>query len=215
MKYGVLTTRHHDGFALWPSAVGNFSVAQHPLAERPGRRREGVRRRVPRARPAPGLYYSVWDNTQGTGNGTVTRAQIDYVKTQLTELLTNYGAIDILVFDGWSWKMGHKAMPYQEIRELVKSIQPSCLLLDHTHFMSPWDADVAAIEEPKGAFVARRQHLPRDAGPEDQQRRQRLVLVAEPRHPDDAPTTSSTATSRCSSRAGPTSSSTARPTATA
>ena len=75
------------------------------------------------------------------------------MKTQLTELLTNYGAIDILVFDGWSWKMGHKAMPYQEIRELVKSIQPNCLLLDHTHFMSPWDADVAAIEEPKGAFV--------------------------------------------------------------
>ena len=26
MKYAVLTTRHHDGFALWPSAVGNFSV---------------------------------------------------------------------------------------------------------------------------------------------------------------------------------------------
>jgi len=75
------------------------------------------------------------------------------VKTQLTELLTNYGPITNLVFDGWSWKMGHKAMPYQEIRELVKSIQPNCLLLDHTHFMSPWDADVAAIEEPKGAFV--------------------------------------------------------------
>jgi len=102
---------------------------------------------------AVGLYYSVWDNTQGTGNGTVTRAQIDYVKTHLTELLSNYGPITILVFDGWSWKMGHKAMPYQEIRELVKSIQPNCLLLDHTHFMSPWDADVAAIEEPKGAFV--------------------------------------------------------------
>ena len=57
------------------------------------------------------------------------------------------------MFDGWSWKMGHKAMPYQEIRELVKSLQPNCLLLDHTHLMSPWDVDVAAIEEPKGAFV--------------------------------------------------------------
>ena len=30
MKYGVLTTRHHDGFALWPSAVGNFSVRNIP-----------------------------------------------------------------------------------------------------------------------------------------------------------------------------------------
>ena len=153
MKYGVLTTRHHDGFALWPSAVGNFSVRNIPWRSGQGdvvkEFADAFRARNLRV----GLYYSVWDNTQGTGNGTVTRAQIDYVKTQLTELLTNYGAIDILVFDGWSWKMGHKTMPYQEIRELVKSIQPSCLLLDHTHFMSPWDADVAAIEEPKGAFV--------------------------------------------------------------
>jgi len=49
--------------------------------------------------------------------------------------------------------MGHKAMPYQEIRELVKSLQPNCLMLDHAHLMSPWDADVASIEEPKGAFA--------------------------------------------------------------
>jgi alpha-L-fucosidase len=153
MKYGVLTTRHHDGFALWPSAVGNFSVRNITWRNGQGdvvkEFADAFRARNLRV----GLYYSVWDNTQGTGNGTVTRAQIDYVKTQLTELLTNYGAIDILVFDGWSWKMGHKAMPTQEIRELVKSIQPNCLLLDHTHLMSPWDADVAAIEEPKGAFA--------------------------------------------------------------
>ncbi len=56
----------------------------------------------------PGLYYSVWDTTAGhRQRQTITRAQIDYVKTQLTELLTNYGPIPILVFDGWSWKMGH------------------------------------------------------------------------------------------------------------
>jgi len=153
MKYGVLTTRHHDGFALWPSSVGNFNVRNITWRNGQG---DVVREFVDafRARNlAVGLYYSVWDNTQGTGNGTVTRAQIDYVKTQLTELLSNYGPITILVFDGWSWKMGHKAMPYQEIRELVKSLQPNCLLLDHTHLMSPWDADVAAIEEPKGTFV--------------------------------------------------------------
>ena len=126
MKYGVLTTRHHDGFALWPSAVGNFSVRN--ISWRSGQGdvvkefADAFRARNLRV----GLYYSVWDNTQGTGNGTtITRAQIDYVKTQLTELLTNYGPIDILVFDGWSWKMGHKAMPYQEIRELVKSLQPT------------------------------------------------------------------------------------------
>jgi alpha-L-fucosidase len=153
MRYAVLTTRHHDGFALWPSAVGNFSVRNIPWRNGQG---DVVREFVDAFRMRglqTGLYYSVWDNTQGTGNGAVTRAQIDYVKMQLTELLTNYGAINILVFDGWSWKMGHRTMPYQEIREHVKSLQPNCLMLDHTHFMSPWDADVAAIEEPKGAFA--------------------------------------------------------------
>jgi len=154
MKYGVLTTRHHDGFALWPSAVGNFSVRN--ISWRSGQG-DVVKEFVDafRARNLRvGLYYSVWDTTQGVDvASTITRARIDYVKTQLTELLTNYGPIDILVFDGWSWKMGHKAVPYQEIRELVKSLQPNCLMLDHTHLMSPWDADVAAIEESKGAFA--------------------------------------------------------------
>jgi alpha-L-fucosidase len=154
MKYAVLTTRHHDGFALWNSAVSDFDVGS--ISWRNGQGdvvREYVDAFRQRGLP-PGLYYSVWDATQGIGNTTsVTRAQIDYVKTQLTELLTNYGPIPILIFDGWSWKMGHKAVPYQEIRELVKSLQPDCLMLDHSHFMSPWDADVAAIEEPKGAFA--------------------------------------------------------------
>jgi alpha-L-fucosidase len=154
MKYAVLTTRHHDGFALWNSAVSDFDVGSIPWRNGQG---DVVREYVDAFRQRglpPGLYYSVWDATQGIGNTTnVTRAQIDYVKAQLTELLTNYGPIPILIFDGWSWKMGHKAVPYQEIRELVKSLQPDCLMLDHTHLMSPWDADVAAIEEPKGAFA--------------------------------------------------------------
>jgi alpha-L-fucosidase len=153
MKYAVLTTRHHDGFGLWNSAVSEFDVGSIPWRDGKG---DVVREFVDAFRERgllPGLYYSVWDNTQGTGNGPVTREQIDYVKAQLTELLTGYGPIPILVFDGWSWKMGHNKMPYQEIRELVKSLQPNCLMLDHSHLMSPWDADVAAIEEPKGAFA--------------------------------------------------------------
>lgn len=153
MKYAVLTAKHHDGFALWNTSVSTFDVGN--IAWRDGQG-DVVRDYVDAFRAKgllPGLYYSVWDNTQGIGNGPITRAQIDYVKRQLTELLTNYGPIPIIVFDGWSWKMGHRAVPYQEIRELVKSLQPNCLMLDHTHLMSPWNADVAAIEEPKGAFV--------------------------------------------------------------
>ena len=84
----------------------------------------------------------------------VTTDQLAYVKAQLTELLTNYGPIPLLVFDGWGWRMGHRAVPYDEIRALVKSLQPGCLLLDNAHIMSPWESDLAGVEEAQGgAFI--------------------------------------------------------------
>ena len=78
---------------------------------------------------------------------------MNYVKQQITELLTNYGPIPILIIDGWSWRMGHKGAAYEEIRALVKSLQPDCLLTDHTHLQDPWEVDIVNFEEPRGAFV--------------------------------------------------------------
>jgi alpha-L-fucosidase len=101
----------------------------------------------------PGLYYSIWDTTQGVEAASLGAADLAYVRTQLTELLTNYGPIPVLVFDGWSWEMGHQAIAYQEIYELVKSLQPDCLVTDHTHMIVPWDVDVVSFEEPRGAWA--------------------------------------------------------------
>jgi alpha-L-fucosidase len=155
MKFGVLITRHHDGFALWPSAASTFNVKSIPWLDGQG---DVVRAYVDafRARGlSPGLYYSIWDNTEGIGNGPITAAQLTYVMTQLTELLTNYGPIPILVIDGWSWKMGHgpNGVAYQQIHDLVKSLQPNCLITDHTHLASPWDVDIVNFEEPTGIFA--------------------------------------------------------------
>ena len=153
MKYGVLTTRHHDGFALWPSKASDFNVGHVPWRNGQG---DVVGDYVEAFRGRgllPGLYYSIWDITEGVAAGQLTPAKLDYVKTQLTELLTNYGPIPILVIDGWSWQMGHNAIAYQEIRDLVKSLQPDCLLTDHTHLADPFDVDVVSFEEPKGAWA--------------------------------------------------------------
>ena len=153
MKFGVLTTRHHDGFALWPSAQGTFNVGHIPWKNGQG---DVVRDYVTAFRSrglGPGLYYSIFDSTEGIGNTTtITAAQLAYVEGQITELLTNYGPIPILVIDGWSWKMGHNKVAYQAIRELVKSLQPNCLLTDHTHLVDPWEVDIVNFEEPTGAF---------------------------------------------------------------
>ena len=153
MKYGVLTTRHHDGFALWPSKAGATNVGHIPWR---GGKGDVVADYVSAFRSRgllPGLYYSIWDITAGVADGQLTPDKVDYIKTQLTELLTNYGSIPILVMDGWSWQMGHNAIAYQEIRGLVKSLQPNCLLTDHTHLADPWDVDIVSFEEPKGAWA--------------------------------------------------------------
>ncbi len=153
MKYGVLTARHHDGFALWPSSASDYNVGHIPWRNGRGDvvaeyvaafRRRGL---------LPGLYYSIWDITQGVSEGHITPAKLAYIKTQLTELLSNYGPIPILVMDGWSWQMGHNRVAYEEIRGLVKSLQPNCLLTDHTHLADPWEVDVVSFEEPKGAWA--------------------------------------------------------------
>src|SRR6059058_1510346 len=60
MSYGVLTTKHHDGFALWPSAYGTQNVAnssyKHDIVQAyvTAFRAQGLR---------VGLYYSIWDRT--------------------------------------------------------------------------------------------------------------------------------------------------------
>src|SRR5579864_4067511 len=153
MKFGVLTTRHHDGFALWPSAASTFNVGHIPWQGGAG---DVVRQYVDAFRAAgllPALYYSIWDNTEGVGDGPVTPAQMTYLTTQLTELLSNYGPIPLLVLDGWSWRMGHQAVPFQQIHDLVKSLQPDILIVDHNGLQSPLDEDLVMFEEPKGAFA--------------------------------------------------------------
>ncbi|MBN1605704.1 MAG: alpha-L-fucosidase [Polyangiaceae bacterium] len=164
MKYGVLTTRHHDGFALWPSRASEYNVGHIPWRQGQGDvvaeyvtafRRRGL---------LPGLYYSIWDITEGVASGQLTPDKLAYVETQITELLTNYGPIPILVMDGWSWQMGHNAVAYERIRSLVKSLQPDCLLTDHTHLCDPWDVDIVSFEEPKGAWAPDGNRYPAQQG---------------------------------------------------
>lgn len=155
MRFAVLTAKHHDGFCLWPSAYTSYDVmsSSHPhdvLREYVDAfRRHGI---------TPCLYFSIWDRTNGVGPAvygdpwTITRSQIEFVKNQLTELLTRYGRIPLLIFDGWAWhpQLGHHNVPYGEIRAHVESLQPDCLILDLNGLTVPWDNDLIFVEEPKG-----------------------------------------------------------------
>jgi alpha-L-fucosidase len=107
----------------------------------------------------PGLYFSMWEVANGIGGpyNQTDSIKWDYVKAyilgQITELLGGaYGEIPIFVIDGYSWKMGHTQIPYQEIRELIKTLQPNCLIVDHNGGI-PWEVDLVYFEGPLGIIA--------------------------------------------------------------
>lgn len=159
MQYGVLTTKHHDGFSLWPTAFGTQNVMSSGYTQDVVRqyvdafRAEGLR---------VGFYFSIWDRTApiaGFGGHTPDQTQtvdpldMDIILGQLTELLTNYGDIDLLMTDGYTWQMGQQAINYRRIHQLVKELQPNCLLTDICAVTQPWLGDAIFWEEPLGITV--------------------------------------------------------------
>lgn len=157
MSYGVLTTKHHDGFALWPTKYGNQNVMNS------GYKHDVVQQYVDSFRSRGlkvGFYFSIWDRTypvQATGgyhvsdpSAGVDPAQIEYALNQITELLTGYGDIEVLMLDGYAWQMGQQQVPLQRVRDLVKTLQPNCLIVDICAVLTPWLADAIFWEEPLG-----------------------------------------------------------------
>jgi alpha-L-fucosidase len=145
MKYVVLTTRHHDGYALFDSEHDDFNAAQT------GPGRDLVAEYVEALREAGlgvGFYYSLmnwrwrgyWDAEQYPDEAA---AMIDQSHAQIEELMTNYGEIDILWFDGgapagqrtpgqWAGEpmTADKAEFWRadQISAMVRELQPKALL---------------------------------------------------------------------------------------
>lgn len=152
MRFAVLTAKHHDGFCLWPSRYTDYDVMSS------GYRHDVVREYMDAFRDrgvTPCLYFSIWDRTNGVGPPVWDEdapIDIELVKGQLTELLTRYGRVPLLIFDGWAWhpRLGHQIIPFGEIRAHVAALQPDCMVLDLNGLTEPWDTDLLFIEEPKG-----------------------------------------------------------------
>jgi alpha-L-fucosidase len=156
MEYAVLTTKHHDGFSLWPTAYGTQNVMhsgyQHDVVQQyvDAFRAEGLR---------VGFYFSIWDRTEpiqsfgghvSDQTKSIEPADMDVILGQITELLTSYGEIDVLMTDGYTWQMGMQQVNYRRIHQLVKKLQPNCLLTDICAVTQPWLGDMIFWEEPLG-----------------------------------------------------------------
>ena len=98
MKGVILVCKHHDGFCLWPSRYTDHSVRNSPFQDGNGDVVCDVADACRRKGLAFGVYLSPWDmNAPMYGQG---KAYDDYFCSQLTELLTGYGEIFSVWFDG-------------------------------------------------------------------------------------------------------------------
>lgn len=164
MTWGCLTTRHHDGFCIWPTKTHAASVRQtsHQI--------DVVRAYVDSFRKAGlrvGLYYSILSLRDDIRHFNVTPEKIQLIKDQLTELFTNYGEIDILITDGWDapWsRITYEEVPFREIYEHIKALQPNCLITDLNASQYPpgglYYSDIKAFEQNAGQKVPAGSEVP-------------------------------------------------------
>lgn len=115
----ILTCKHHDGFCLWPSDYTSFSVKYSDFE---GDIVKMVSDECRRAGLDFGVYLSPWDMHEPTYG---TPDYNDYFCNQLTELLTNYGPVSEVWFDG-AKGADAKAFEYdwQRYYKLIRELQP-------------------------------------------------------------------------------------------
>ena len=153
-RYICFTSRHHDGFSMFDTAASDYDIMDASpfrrdivaeLAE--ACREEGI---------ALHFYYSLLDWTRedypvgrtGLGTGRKGDSQnydsyIKFMKDQLTELLTKYGKIGAIWFDG-DWDHDSDPQPfdwrYPEIYSHIHGIDPSCLI-GNNHHLTPFEGE--------------------------------------------------------------------------
>src|SRR5580692_12754011 len=183
MKYAVLTTKHHDGFCNFDSKYTDYKATNTPA------HRDLVREYVDAFRAQGlriGFYYSLLDwhhpdytmddahplvqtdtsqaNYDRLNKGRDMRKYRQYLRDQITELLTNYGKIDVLWLD-WTWgkddKRGKHAQDWDavELVKLVRKLQPGIIVnnrlglddyADGGDFVTPEQVSTAQLVPYKG-----------------------------------------------------------------
>ena len=138
MKGIILTAKHHDGFCLWPSEYTEHSVKNSPWKDGKG---DVVRELADACQEYGlklGLYLSPWDRNHAEYG---TDAYITYFRNQLAELMTNYGEVFEVWFDGANGGTGYYGGANEErrvdrktyydwpnTRQIVRDNQPDAVM---------------------------------------------------------------------------------------
>jgi alpha-L-fucosidase len=125
-KIAIITAKHHDGFCLWPSKFTEHSVKNSPWKNGKGDVVKEVAEACKEYGIKFGFYLSPWDRHELSYG---TDAYNDHYKNQLKELLTGYGEVSEVWFDG-AKGANAKAMVYdfKGYWEMVRSLQPNAVM---------------------------------------------------------------------------------------
>ena len=128
MKGAILTAKHHDGFCLWPSAYTEHSVKNSPWRDGQGDIVKEFSDSCRKYGLKVGFYLSPWDMHEpsyGTGEG-----YDEYYTRQLRELLTNYGEVSFVWFDGANGEGPNgkrQEYDWDSYYGLVRELQPNAV----------------------------------------------------------------------------------------
>lgn len=155
MKYITITSRHHDGFSMFRTSASPYNIVdatpykKDPLKELADEcKKEGIRLN---------FYYSLLDwgrSDYGFDKPIVNSvpaetnwsSYIAFMKTQLTELLTNYPSIGAIWFDG-HWQRPGANWHYDEIYGLIHKLSPSTLVGNNHHISPIAGEDIQMFEK--------------------------------------------------------------------
>jgi alpha-L-fucosidase len=149
-KYAILVAKHHDGFANWPSKYTSYSVANTPWRDGKG---DVVADFVSACREfniKVGIYYSPAEFSMKEEKKSA-KEYDDYFINQIGELLTEYGEIDYLWFDG----CGSEGHEYDKLRIVneIRRMQPNILIFNM------WDPDTRWVGNEAGIAPSPCQNL--------------------------------------------------------
>ena len=160
-KYICFTTRHHDSFSMWDTAQSEYNIVDATPFKRDVLKE--LARECRKQGIALHLYYSHADWSRDdyprgrTAKGVTGRnaelinwhSYYDFMNRQITELLTDYGPIRAIWFDGW-WDHDEDVTPFDwqldEQYALVHKLQPTCLVANN-HHQVPFEGEDIQIFE--------------------------------------------------------------------
>lgn len=137
MKYVVITTKHHDGFNLFPSKYTDWSISNTPFKRdimkelSTAVRRQGM---------TMGWYHSImdwhhpdylprrsWEVADRPATGADMDRYVKYLHDEVTQLLTDYGPIGVMWFDG-EWESTWNQRYGRDLYDLCRKLQPRVIV---------------------------------------------------------------------------------------